>query len=273
MRAIIKAHELPHPPAPWQPDPPTWETDAPLSQPSRPFDDSLPPPAPSDRVTDVPPPDPEAIEQAAREEGLAQGIRAAEKSYRAKLARLDSLSASLQQERAEFFSRIEPELVRLSIAIAEKIIQRELDTQPDTVLHLLRTALTRIRDREHLRISVNPRDFDQVKQAREDLLSAVDGLRKLEIVEDRRVGPGGSLIESPSGTLDARINTQLDQISQALTEAIPDTGAGASPPPDRQPGSDRESGSDRQSGSDRESGSDRQPGSGRQSGSGPSDEA
>lgn len=232
MRAIIKAHELPHPPAPWQPDPPSSEASP------APGATSAPPAEP--QPTDARNRDAELASQAdsarqvdsAREHGLAQGIRAAEESYRAKLARLDSLSASLQQERAEFFSRIEPELVRLSIAIAEKIIQRELDTQPDTVLHLLRTALKRIRDREQLRISVNPRDFDQVKQAREDLLSAVDGLRKLEIIEDRRVGPGGSLIESPSGTLDARINTQLDQISQALTEAIPDSGAGASTPAD-----------------------------------------
>jgi flagellar biosynthesis/type III secretory pathway protein FliH len=249
MRAIIKADELQHPPAPWQPGPPSSE--------ASPAPEALSAPPSEPQPTHERDRDADLARQAysAREQGLAQGIRAAEESYRAKLARLDALSASLQQERAEFFSRIEPELVRLAIAIAEKTIQRELETQPDTVLHLLRTALKRIRDREHLRISVNPRDFDQVKQARDDLISAVDGLRKLEIVEDRRVGPGGSLIESPSGTLDARIDTQLDQISQALIEAIPESAADESAPPDRQPGSGR------------------QPDSGGQPGSGPSDEA
>lgn len=208
MQRIIKAHELTRPPSPWQPDAPS------------PVPAASAPTSPSPSQTS-PQPDLEAIQGAAREQGLAQGIRAGEESYRAKLARLESLSSALQQERAEFFSRIEPELVRLSIAIAEKVIARELELRPDTVLDLLRTALKRIRDRENLRISVNPRDLEHVKQARDDLISAVDGLRKLEISEDRRVGPGGCVIESPSGTLDARINTQLDEITRALTDVMP----------------------------------------------------
>ena len=222
MRRIIKAHELSEPVTPWQPDLPGSPREAagPRS-----------PACPNPRVgqahvscpdPSVPPPtDLRETEDAAREKGLTEGIRAAEESYRVKFARLESLSSALQEERAQFFTRVEPELVRLAIAIAEKVIGREVELRPDTVVEIVRNAMKRLRERESLRVSLNPRDVDQVKQARDDLVSAVDGVRKLEIIEDRRVD-GGCVIESPNGTLDARITTQIGEITNALTDALPD---------------------------------------------------
>jgi len=162
-----------------------------------------------------------ALEREAREEGLARGIAAAEEAYRAKVAKVDALATSLKAERAEFFDRIEPELVRLSVSIAEKVIGQELEMRPEIVVEMVRSAIKRLRDRESLRVSVNPRDVERVKEAREDLISTVDGVRKMEIVEDRRVDAGGCMIESPNGTLDARIKTQIGEISRVLGDMLP----------------------------------------------------
>jgi flagellar assembly protein FliH len=162
-----------------------------------------------------------AVEESARQQGLRHGMGAAEEVYRAKLAKLEALAASLKAERQQFFERIEPELVRLSVTIAEKIIGSELELRPDTVVGLVRGAMLRLRDREMLRVSVNPRDADRVKEARDDLIAAVDGVRKLEVIEDRRVDVGGCVIESGNGTLDARIKTQMDEIARVLGDMLP----------------------------------------------------
>jgi len=208
---VIKAEELTTPPPRWQPDPPSKPV---VTQAAALTSSSSPRPG-----ADV---DLDLEAEIARRKGLAEGISTAEQAYREKLARLDALAASLAVERQEFFDRIEPELVRLSIVIAEKVIGRELEVAPETVLDIVRSAMKRLRERETLRLSVNPRDLDTVKNARDDLISAVDGVRKLEVVEDRRVDPGGCVIESPSGTLDARIRTQIDEVSRALGEAVPE---------------------------------------------------
>jgi len=210
MTRIIKAAEIAEPLPLWRPEEAVGRPPEPASEPA---------PSPP-----TPTPDPREIEDAARSRGLADGTRAAEEAYRAKLARIESLAAAVQRERTEFFDRIEPELVRLAVAIAEKVIGRELELRPDVAVDMVRTAMKRLRDREALRVSVNPRDLDQVKAARDDLVSAVDGVRKLEVVEDRRVGPGGCVIESPNGTLDARIKTQIEEIEAALDGVMPDSG-------------------------------------------------
>lgn len=212
MRRIIKAHEVMSPPEAWRPPARAGEGFPTLASASAraPGEEAR---APSPREAD--------IEGEARERGLAEGMRVAEEAYRAKLARLDALVAELQAEREEFFTRMEPEVVRLAVAIAEKVVQQELETRPELVVDLVRRMMKRLRERESLRISVNPRDVERVREAKADLLQAVDGVRKLEVVEDRRVDPGGCVIDSPNGTLDARIRTQFEEIEKALELAAP----------------------------------------------------
>ena len=55
---------------------------------------------------------------------------------------------------------------------------------------------------------------------RDDLLSLLDGIKNLEIVDDRRVGDGGCVIETNAGTIDAKIETQLAEVERALANAI-----------------------------------------------------
>ena len=228
-RRIIKCHEIAGPLEVWRPEPPAKRDQSPAALPR--------PAAPASAASAV---DEAAVEREARERGLAEGMGAAEESYRAKIGRVDSLSAQLQEEREGFFDRVEPELVRLAVSIAEKILDQELELRPALAVDMVRSAMKRLRDRERLRVSVNPRDFEQVRSARDDLIGAVDGVRKLEVVEDRRVDPGGCVIESQNGTLDARISTQVDEITRALEGVMPDGEEGGGDGPGPLPGDDQE---------------------------------
>lgn len=201
MKRVLKRRELDSQPAPWLPEPLVAEPAA-----------SAQGAAPGDWVE---------VETTARERGLAEGMRVAEEAYQAKLARLEALIEQVRAERSEFFARIEPEVVRLAVAIAEKVIQQELETRPEVVVEMVRAAMARLRDREVLRISLNPRDLERVREAKDDLVGAVDGVKKIDVIEDRRVDPGGCVIESPNGTLDARVRTQIEEIERALELAAP----------------------------------------------------
>jgi len=217
MRRIVRSRELPE-------DLPEWRPAAPrASQPVK-------RPGPQEAVTATDSQtDSQAELHSARERGLGEGMRAAETAYRTKLARLDALVATLGEERREFFDRVEPEVVRLASAIAEKIIGEEMELRPERVVDLVREAMKRLRDREALCIRVSPQDLDLVKEARDDLMGSVDGVRKLELVEDRRVDRGGCVIESENGALDARIKTQMSEIERVLGEVETESEANDGP--------------------------------------------
>jgi flagellar biosynthesis/type III secretory pathway protein FliH len=52
----------------------------------------------------------------------------------------------------------------------------------------------------------------------------------MEVVSERRVGPGGCVVRTEEGEIDARIASQIDRVRQILAEArtAPDR-AGAEP--------------------------------------------
>lgn len=164
----------------------------------------------------------EALKAQARDEGYQEGRAQALLEAQESVAAINALIEEINRERAAFFDRSEGELVRLVTAIAEKVLAQQLAVKPDTILDYTRTHMKRIRDRETVRLRVNPEDLPLLTQARQSFLNEIDGLRDLQLQEDRRVDRGGLILEAPSGTFDARFSTQLELIREALEDGQPE---------------------------------------------------
>jgi flagellar assembly protein FliH len=156
----------------------------------------------------------------ARARGLEEGRRGIESERLAFVARVQEVESEINAERGAFFSRVEPEIVRLAVNIAEKVVGREVADHPDIVLETIKRSLKRMQEKESLRIRVNPDSLELVREHRDDLIASVDGVQKLEIADDRRVDPGGCIIESRNGNVDARVGTQIREIERAVTGAL-----------------------------------------------------
>ena len=185
----------------------------------------------------------EAWEQAQsiREESRAQGYKAGyeaghaagERDTTQRLTRqADEERAAYQQELNAFIQSIEeksrlawiemePEIVALVFEIARKVIKMEVEISHDPAIEVVKNTLRRVADSTSLRIRVHSDDLLTVRAHREDLYALVDSIRKVEIVEDRRVGRGGCIVETDAGTIDARIDTQLDEIRKLLEHTTP----------------------------------------------------
>ncbi len=169
----------------------------------------------------------EALREAAWQEGFhaggAEARAAVEAELRAEWAKrqdalrqeLDAVASDIGEARAKLWQNQETEMVALALDIARQVIKTEV-AQPAVVQAVLANALRRITDKDNVRVRVSVSDAPRVKEAREDLMEIVDGLRFIEIVEDRRVGDGGCVIETNAGTIDAKIETQIAEVARAL---------------------------------------------------------
>ena len=159
------------------------------------------------------------IRKKAWDEGYAEACAAARTEHQSLLDEARNAIEQCEREEEEYWRDIEPELVRLAVEIAEKIIRNELSTKPEIVLDVARSSIRQVRQRESLRMRVNPADLEMAKTHRTELLETADGVRHLEVVDDRRVDRGGVVIESDDGVLDSRVKTQLSEVEKALSEA------------------------------------------------------
>jgi flagellar assembly protein FliH len=157
----------------------------------------------------------EDARSAGREQGYADGQRDAHDELEPVISTMRELIESIRAQRSEVIAAAEPELVRLAMAIAERILHSELVTNPTVVVENVRQALTRLVSREVVTLRVNPADHDTIRQHRDAIVAASD-VEHLRIVEDQRVDRGGVVVETDAGTIDSKIATQLREAKRAI---------------------------------------------------------
>lgn len=152
------------------------------------------------------------------QKGFAEGAEEAQKSHAGILAEAKEKLDDAVKEREKIIRKAEVEIAQLAVAVAKKIIFREMFADPSIVGDIVQEAIRKVTDREEITVKVHPADLDFVLSRQDDFAKNIKGIRKLKILADNAVSPGGCVIETPSGTVDARIESQLSEIEQSLLE-------------------------------------------------------
>ena len=156
------------------------------------------------------------IREHAKESGLEEARRIAEETASDKVKEaLETLNQAVI-ERKKIIKDAEGEVLRLALKVAEQIIKSEVSLHRDVSLNIVSDAISRVSDREQVIIKVNREDLENIKKYKDRIGSIVDGIKSLSIVEDSAVEPGGCVIETNLGYVDARISTKIAAIEEAF---------------------------------------------------------
>ena len=153
------------------------------------------------------------------EDGLNKGRLLTLKEIGTEIKILKGLIEGVERLKDELYVKIENDVVEISVMIAKKIIGDIAEEDRDIVVNIAKEAIKRASDREALRIRVAPVDYDALNKKRSELLQCIDGIKSLIFEADESVQPGGCLIETNQGEIDARIESQIKVIKGALTAA------------------------------------------------------
>ncbi|QWU14175.1 flagellar assembly protein FliH [Paenibacillus sophorae] len=168
----------------------------------------------------------EAVKAEAFSKGYNEGLLQAEEEMKAKLAKVmgEAQAVLLEAYKARdmIIQEAEPFLVELSCDIAEKIVEKQLTVEPAFTIDLIKRNLARKREQGVISLCVNPKQFAFVNAAREELTLAIDSQAELQILPDSTVKDHGCVIRSSLGSVDARIDTQLEEIKKELVRVALD---------------------------------------------------
>lgn len=161
----------------------------------------------------------EALESEARTRGFDDGTQAGRVKIEADLAEtvanLQTVVEGARAQRDSVIEAAEPEIVRLAMAVAERVVHDHIAVDPNVVVQNVRAALTRLVGREVVTLRVNPLDLETIR-AHRDAVAGSSDIERLRVVEDARVDRGGVVVETDAGTIDAKITTQLREARRAL---------------------------------------------------------
>jgi flagellar assembly protein FliH len=157
-----------------------------------------------------------ALERDAFSKGFAQGERAggeaAAQRGEAMLRRLTETLEELTTLRAQMIHQTERQMVQLALAIARRIVHREIAIDQDLLIAMARVALDRLGESAHVTVRLSPEDFDATSAVRSRPWTGTH----VTVVADARVGRGGCRVESEFGVMDAGVEGQIHEIARAL---------------------------------------------------------
>ena len=162
-----------------------------------------------------------AGEARARELGREEGQAAARRNFDEQLARersaiADAL-AQFTRDRGTYYTKLEKEVVQLSLAIAQKILHREAQVDPLLLAGIVRVALEKIEGATGVSLRVHPHVAADWQRY---LASRMDPGDLPEIVEDAALEPERCVLETSMGTAQIGVEVQLKEIEQGFLDLL-----------------------------------------------------
>lgn len=164
------------------------------------------------------------------QEGVISGRRAGESEgaelYRRGLAEIEVLLVRLREGIDNRMRSVEDDIVELVFVAISRIIGAAAPTR-DGTLGLVRTAIAEFRHRPLTAIRVHPQDMETLRNdpVMAQMLQTHGESPLLQWVADERVMAGGCMLDMPFGSIDARLDRQLQRVCAILKEARSTGGA------------------------------------------------
>jgi flagellar assembly protein FliH len=149
-------------------------------------------------------------------EGEAAGRSRAAAEMDAALERMARTIEEVASLRSRLRREAEADTVKLALAIARRVIRRELAVDPEALHGLVLGALERLQADEICRVRVHPSQVSAVAA----LLRKSNGGVAIEVAPDGSRDPGAVLFETERGNLDASVESQLGEIERGLADTL-----------------------------------------------------
>jgi flagellar assembly protein FliH len=160
-------------------------------------------------------------EQQAWSKGLEAGKAETRSAFEQQTAKLrGELSKTIHDfatERDIYFQRVEEQVVRLTLAIARKILHREAQMDPLLLTGILRVALEKIGSSTNTRLRAHPSD---IQVWRDYFAQTHENVSAPEMIGDPEMQPGRCILETEMGTTEIGLDTQLKEIEQGFLDLL-----------------------------------------------------
>ena len=158
-----------------------------------------------------------ATRQQGYQDGYRDGMAALEafkQSYANQLnVQFSAITQSLSGQMDDLQQDMARALAVTATQLAKQMVRAELSTKPELVAAVANEALEALLlSAKHITVRVHPNDIDFVTQGAAEVLAARGG----RVVSDATVAPGGCLVESDIGVMDASMQARWRRAAAAV---------------------------------------------------------
>lgn len=156
----------------------------------------------------------EKLKEQAQKEGYEEGF----KSWLEHVAKLEQEIIKVRKE----FEKV---LVPIALKAAKKIVGREIEQSETTILDIVSNSLKPVVSHKKITIYVSKKDFEVLEKNKAKLKQMFEALEAFTIRERNDIEPGGCIIETEGGIINAQLENQWRTLEKAFDQLASAKGA------------------------------------------------
>jgi len=122
----------------------------------------------------------------------------------------------LDQELGRIREDVHKRILPLALKAARKILGEELKLHPDRIIDIVQTSLKPVTQHRRITIYVNRVDLEHIESAKNKFKKMFEKLENLSIQERADIEPGGCIIETEAGIINAQLENQWRALETAF---------------------------------------------------------
>lgn len=151
-------------------------------------------------------------ERTGRETAHAEAVAQYANEQASLMAAMQSAVSHLDATKEDLAIEAERNLLDFAVEVASRLTFAIGRLHRDAVRTNLRKAIDRVGSTTSLTIRVHPEDLKTLRDFAESTLQQLNASRSVELVEDESIAPGGCIVETTRTRIDARLETQVDEM-------------------------------------------------------------
>lgn len=152
--------------------------------------------------------------------GRAAGETAGRNSFRQAEQALQSARQRLVEKDRALLQESAAEVTQLALAVALRVIGQQLTGDEQSVQASLRQVMAAAMGAREVLLQVSADDFEHLWAKRQEWQQNLPGVRQFELQVDASLSRGDLVLVSNQGTVDARVDTILQQVADQLGAGV-----------------------------------------------------
>lgn len=162
--------------------------------------------------------DAEQQRQKGFEESYKNGLSEGQKEARKVVANFSSLITDAVRQRELLYEDARRKILELVLQIARKVTFDAARIDPDITAEIIAGTIKKLTDKTRIKVKVHPDHLPHIEQQLDRFKGDSTAIKDIVIEADNRVRYGGCFIETPTGDIDARADSQIEIITEAMNE-------------------------------------------------------
>lgn len=150
--------------------------------------------------------------------GYEQGQREGLEEARQVVASLSGALSDITNQRHQLLSEAKSKILELILEISRKLTFSAVEFDPQITMSIITGTIEQLLDKRKIKVKVHPDHLAELEQHIDKFMGNNTAIKEFNIEADPRIRVGGCFIETPSGDIDARLESMYEVIKQALLD-------------------------------------------------------